>query len=152
MLNAVETSGRVLTAAYMRLPMRLGQTSLATPVRGGVHVREAGEEAGVHREGQGLRVGHTVLGEDVAHVLGLVHRDGAGRAIAGDVHAKEFGEVAPTLNFESCTKLSLERCKPSGIIASCMNIVHVKFGHGEDVTGVEDVDAWAGDALLPPCV
>jgi hypothetical protein len=70
--------------------------------------------------------------------------------VAGDVHAKELGEVAHVLDFEACTKLSLERCKPCGIIARCGNIVHVKWDHGEDVTGAEDVDAWVGDALFPP--
>jgi hypothetical protein len=75
----------------------------------------------------------------------LVQRDGA-----GDVHAHDLGEVAHVLDFEACTKLSLERCKPRGIIARCGNLVHVKCDHGEDVTGAEDVDAWVGYALLPP--
>jgi hypothetical protein len=114
-------------------------------------VREAGEKAGVHRKGRGLRIGHAVLGEDVAQVFGLIQRDGAGRAIAGDVHAEELREVAQ-VNFESCTKLSLERCKPCGIIAGRANTVHSKCDHGEDVTGAEDVDAWVGYALLPPVV
>jgi hypothetical protein len=48
-----------------------------------------------------------MLCEDVAQVFGLIQRDGAGRAIAGDVHAKELGEVARVLNFEPCSKLSL---------------------------------------------
>jgi hypothetical protein len=65
---------------------------------------------------------------------------------------KEFGEVAHVLNFEPCTKLSLERCKPCGVIACYGSIVHVKCDHGEDVTSAEDVDAWFGDALLPPVV
>jgi hypothetical protein len=52
--------------------------------------------------------------------------DGAGRAIAGDVHAQDFGEVAKVLNLDPCTKLSLERCKPSGIVAGCGSVVHVK--------------------------
>jgi hypothetical protein len=63
---------------------------------------------------EGLGVGHAVLGEDVAQVIGLVQGDGAGRAIAGDVNAEELGQVAKVLNFESCTKLSLERCKLYG--------------------------------------
>jgi hypothetical protein len=41
-------------------------------------VREAGEEAGIHREGRGFAVGHSVLGEDVARVYGLIQRYGAG--------------------------------------------------------------------------
>jgi hypothetical protein len=57
-------------------------------------VRESGEEAGVHRKGRGIRVTHTVLCKDIAHVFGSVQRDGAGRAITGDVHADELGEVA----------------------------------------------------------
>jgi hypothetical protein len=39
-------------------------------------VREADEKAGVHRKGRELRVGHAVLGEDVAQVFGLIQRDG----------------------------------------------------------------------------
>jgi hypothetical protein len=112
-------------------------------------MREAGEKAGVHREG---RIGHAVLCEDVAQVFGLIQRDGAGRAIAGDVHAEELGEVAQVLNFEPCTKLGFERCKSCGIIVGCRNIVYEKCDHGEDVTGAEDVDACVGDALLPPVV
>jgi hypothetical protein len=42
--------------------------------------------------------------------------------------------------------------KPCGIIVGCGSIVHVKRNHGEDVTGAEDVDAWAGYALLLPKV
>jgi hypothetical protein len=80
-------------------------------------VREAGAESGVHRKGQWLRVGHAVLCEDVTQVFGLVPRDGAGRAIAGDVHAEGLGGVAHVLNLEPCSELSLERCKPCGIIA-----------------------------------
>jgi hypothetical protein len=36
------------------------------------HVREAGEEAGVHREGRRVGVGHAVLGKDVAQIFGLI--------------------------------------------------------------------------------
>jgi hypothetical protein len=104
-------------------------------------VREAGEEAGVHRERRWLRDGHAVLDEDVTQVLGLIQRDGACRAVAGDVHAKQLGEVTEVLDFEPPTKLSLDRCKPRGIIAGCGNVVHVKCDHGEDMTGAEDVDA-----------
>jgi hypothetical protein len=57
-------------------------------------VRESGEEAGVHRKGRCLRVGHAVQGEDVAQVFGLIQRDGAGRATAGGVHGEELGEVS----------------------------------------------------------
>jgi hypothetical protein len=88
-------------------------------------VRESGENAGVHREGRWLSVVHAVLGEDVAQVFGLVQRNGAGRAIAGDVLAEELGEVAKVLNFEPYTNLSLEQCKPWGIIAGCGNVIHV---------------------------
>jgi hypothetical protein len=56
--------------------------------RGRVHVSEAGEEAGIHGKGRRFRVGHAVLGDDVAQVLGLVQRDGACGAIAVDVHAE----------------------------------------------------------------
>jgi hypothetical protein len=52
------------------------------------HVREAGEEAGVHGRGRRFSVGHVVLGEDVAQVLGLVQGDGASRPVTGDVHAE----------------------------------------------------------------
>jgi hypothetical protein len=69
-------------------------------------VRAAGAEAGVHRKGRGLIVGHAGLCEDVAQVFGMIQREGAGQAIAGDVHAQELGEVALVLNFEPCTKLS----------------------------------------------
>jgi hypothetical protein len=69
------------------------------------------------------------------------------------VHAEELGEVAKVLNFEPGTsKLGSERCKSCGIIVGCGNIVRVKCDHGEDVTGTEDIDAWVGDALLPPVV
>jgi hypothetical protein len=61
-----------------------------------------------------------------------------------------MGGVARVLYFEPCTKLSLERCKPCGIVAGCGNVVHVKCDHGENVTGAEGVDAWVGYALLPP--
>jgi hypothetical protein len=104
-------------------------------------VREAGEEAGVHREGRGHGVGHVVLGEDGTHVFGLIQRDGTGRAVAGDVHAQELGEVTMVLDFEPGTKLSLKRCKLCGIIACCGSVVHVKCDHGENVTDVEDVYA-----------
>jgi hypothetical protein len=35
-------------------------------------VREAGEEAGVQREGRWFRVGHAILGHDVTQVFGLI--------------------------------------------------------------------------------
>jgi hypothetical protein len=113
---------------------------------------EAGEEAGVHREGRWLTVGHAVLDEDVTQIFGLIQRDGACRAVACDVHATELGEFTQVLDFEPCTKLSLERSKPCGIIAGCGNVVHVECDHGEHVTGAEDVNARVGDALLPPVV
>jgi hypothetical protein len=68
------------------------------------------------------------------------------------VHAKELGEVTHVLDFEPCTECSLERCKSGGIIAGCGDVAHVQCDHGEDATGVEDVDARIGDALLPPVV
>jgi hypothetical protein len=68
------------------------------------------------------------------------------------VHAKELGEVTHVLDFEPGTKLSLERCKPCGIIAGCGNVDHIKCDHGEDVTVEEDVDTWILYALLPPVV
>jgi hypothetical protein len=68
------------------------------------------------------------------------------------VHAEELGETAHVLNLEPRSELSLERCKPCGIIACCGNVVDVHYDHGEDVTGAEDVDAWVGNALLPPIV
>jgi hypothetical protein len=63
-----------------------------------------------------------------------------------------LGEVAHVLNFEPCTKLGFERCKPCGIIAGCGNVIDVQCDNGEYVTGAEDVDARVGDALLPPVV
>jgi hypothetical protein len=36
---------------------------------GRIHAREAGQEAGAHREGRWFAVCHTVLGQDVAQVL-----------------------------------------------------------------------------------
>jgi hypothetical protein len=70
-----------------------------------------------------------------------------------------LGEFTPVLDFEPCTKLSLERCKQGGIIVGCGNVVHVECDvidvhrdHGEDVTGAEYVDARIRDALLPPVV
>jgi hypothetical protein len=61
--------------------------------------------------------------------------------VAGDVHAKELGEVAHVLDFEPGTKLSLERLEPCGIISGCGNVVHVKCDHGVDVTVADNVDA-----------
>jgi hypothetical protein len=56
-----------------------GVNVISHPGKGrGGHVRDAGEEAGVHREGRSLIVGHSVLSEDIAQIFGLIHRDGAG--------------------------------------------------------------------------
>jgi hypothetical protein len=118
----------------------------------GVHVCEAGKEAGVHREGRGLTVGHAVLGEDIAQVFGLVRRDGAGRSAAGDVHAEELGEVTRVLDFEFGAQASFGSCQLSGTIAFGGNVVHIERDHGEDLTVAEDVDAWVLDALLPPII
>jgi hypothetical protein len=57
------------------------------------------------------------------------------------VHAEQLGEIAEVLDLEPCSELSLERCKPCGIIASCGNVIDVQCDHGENVTGAEDVDA-----------
>jgi hypothetical protein len=68
------------------------------------------------------------------------------------VQAEELGEVAKVLNFEPCTKVSLERCKPCGIISGFGNVIHVQCDHGEHVTGAENVNARVGDALSSPVV
>jgi hypothetical protein len=56
--------GRVLEVAQCNGVDVLGHSGKG----GRSHVREFGEETGVHREGQGLRVGHAVLCENVAHM------------------------------------------------------------------------------------
>jgi hypothetical protein len=68
------------------------------------------------------------------------------------VHAEELQEVTHVFDFELGTKLRLERCKPSGIIACCGNVVHVECDHSENVTSAENVDTRVREALLPPVV
>jgi hypothetical protein len=65
--------GRVLETAHETWVDVLGHPGKG----GGGHVCEAGDEAGVHREGRWLRVGHAVLGEGVTQIIGLIPRDGA---------------------------------------------------------------------------
>jgi hypothetical protein len=50
-------------------------------------LREAGQKSRVHRQGRGLAVCHAVLGHDIAQILGLVKRYGAGRLVESIVHA-----------------------------------------------------------------
>jgi hypothetical protein len=41
-----------------------------------------------------------MLSHDVAHVLRLIQRDGAGRRVASYLHTHELGEVTQVLDFE----------------------------------------------------
>jgi hypothetical protein len=68
-------------------------------------VREAGEEAGVHREGRWLRVGHVVLGKDVTQVFGL---------ISEMVRAERSRVMCMLMSWErSPMSLILNRARPS---------------------------------------
>jgi hypothetical protein len=68
MLNVVDTLERVREAVEAARVDVLCHSSEGR----GVHMREAGHEAWVRRKRQEFVVGHAVLGEDMAQVLGLI--------------------------------------------------------------------------------
>jgi hypothetical protein len=79
--NDAQRRGNIGARAYGRV-LDIAEEArvdvLGHPGEGGtIHVGEAGEEAGVHREGRWLRVGHAVLGEDITQIFRLLERDGA---------------------------------------------------------------------------
>jgi propanediol dehydratase large subunit len=83
----------------------------------GVHVAESGQEARVYRHGRGFAVGHAVLSQDVAYVLGLIQRNGTGIHVASNLRAKELREVTQVLDLKFCADASFERRQPNRIIA-----------------------------------
>jgi hypothetical protein len=82
-----------------------------------------------------------VLSQDVAHVFGLIQRNGAGKYAPSYVHTHDLGAVTQVLDFEHGAESCLERRQPSSIIACGMDAIHVECNHGEHCPDAEDIDA-----------